>query len=274
MWSGIILFIIGLIFFLWQDFKVDLNNTINSTKFGQFGDFIGGIIGSMWALSGVILFYVALTDQRKDMVTNTKVLKTQVEALNHQRKEFELQRKELEETREIFKQQHKTQVNQRFENTFFQLLRNHNEIVNSLDVRKVKSGDVTNTGRDCFKSFYRHFEEALSTEKIGKDVILNSYIETYNTFEADLSHYFRNLYNIIKFIDQSGVDNKKTYTNFVRAQLSNYELDFLFYNCLTKNGKEKFKPLVESYSLLKNINKSHIIGGSQLVNLYSSKAFE
>jgi hypothetical protein len=41
------------------------------------------------------------------------------------------------------------------------------------------------------------------------------------------------------------------YTNLVRAQLSSYEIALMFYNCLSEMGREKFKPLVERYALLK-----------------------
>ncbi|TDN97822.1 putative phage abortive infection protein [Sunxiuqinia elliptica] len=270
MWIGIALFIIGITIFLWNDSHLDISSSIKSEKFGQFGDFIGGLIGSLWAFSGVILFYVALNEQRKDIKINREALKQQIS-------EFELQRVELEETRKIFEQQHETQVYQRFENTFFQLLHNHNEIVNSLDLRAIKSHKLTNTGRDCFKSFYLNFSTELKdieTSNKREAEVINSYIETYNKYEADLSHYFRNLYNIIKFIDNSEIKNKKIYTNFVRAQLSNYELIFLFYNCLSKNGIDKFKPLVEKYSLLKNINKSQLFEGHVFISKYKEKTFK
>lgn len=39
----------------------------------------------------------------------------------------------------------------------------------------------------------------------------------------------------------------------VRATLSRYELIWLYYNSLSQYGKDKFKDLIEDYSLLKNI---------------------
>jgi len=49
------------------------------------------------------IFYVTLTEQRKDFVTNRKVLNAQTDALKQQIREFELQREELSETRKVFK---------------------------------------------------------------------------------------------------------------------------------------------------------------------------
>jgi hypothetical protein len=48
-------------------------------------------------------------------------------------------------------------------------------------------------------------------------------------------------------------DEKKIYSNLLRAQLSNDELKLLFSNCLSDKGKEKFKPLVEKYAMLKTL---------------------
>lgn len=47
---------------------------IKTDVFGQFGDIVGGVIGSLWALAGVILFYAGLTEQRKDIQTNQNAL--------------------------------------------------------------------------------------------------------------------------------------------------------------------------------------------------------
>ena len=69
-------------------------------------------------------------------------------------------------------------------------------------------------------------------------------------------HYFRHLYRIYKFVDTSCLiedDERYEYTCIIRSQLSEYELVMLFYNCLTPNGREKFKPLIEKYSVFKNL---------------------
>ena len=88
-----------------------------------------------------------------------------------------------------------------------------------------------------------------------------------------MSHYFRTLYHIIKFVDKSTIENKKQYTSIVRAQLSSYEQVMLFYNCLHDNGNEKFKPLIEKYSLFKNLDTS-LIFNQQHLDEYEDSAYE
>ena len=100
---GIGLFFVGLalLLFFWKE-DLSISQSIDAGKVGQFGDFIGGLVGSLWALAGVILFYVALTEQRKDFATNREVFQNQVEALNQQIREFELQRRELDQCGPLF----------------------------------------------------------------------------------------------------------------------------------------------------------------------------
>jgi len=94
------------------------------------------------------------------------------------------------------------------------------------------------------------------TKEIGKKV----YSEIYDGM-SNLGSYFRSLYRLIKFIDESNNthEEKYQYTSFVRAQLTDIELLWLFYNCTVGYGEEKFKPLVERYALLSNMPTGRLI---------------
>lgn len=200
-----------------------------------------------------------------------------------QRKELELQRRELEETRDVFITQNTMLSQEKSENTFFQLLNLFNTIVNNIDLRSKQSkNEVISTGRDCFETFYNKFKLYLNQSNKEKansfsadwtlEEALTAYTVLYNNNESDLSHYFRTLYHIIKFVENSNLENKNQYTAIVRAQLSSYEQALLFYNCLHSNGNEKFKPLIENYALFKNLNTSLILRENHL-NEYSKNAY-
>ena len=63
---------------------------------------------------------------------------------------------------------------------------------------------------------------------------MNTYLGTIN----------RNLYRIVKFINESKLINndlKKEYRGILRAQLSSYELMMLFYNVSYSEKGKKFK---------------------------------
>ena len=285
-------FLLATVFTVWLISIYFLEWRIDDTTIrGTFGDSFGGVnsLFSGLALGGII-YTIFL-----------------------QKKELSLQREELKETREEFKIQNETLRLQRFENTFFNLLTLHHQIVDSIDLdiekEKNKSGKspiqlmskrseyerVVLRGRDVFKEKYGSLIEVLNKNSTD---FSSSYLRVYEDVQTDFGHYFRNLYRIIKLIDETEFHTMKEifkpefdnqsqdcanylganynarykYTSMVRAQLSDYELLWLFYNCLSTNGIESFKPYIETYSLLKNlpIDKLH---NSEVVEKYDKKAF-
>ena len=186
------------------------------------------------------------------------------------------QKEDLSLTRKEIRDQH-------FENVLFRMLEMHNCIVTDLDLRKKAdskgdgAGIVIAVGRDCFQLFFDRFKKAYKDNKRTNTKSKEYCNEVYEAFfekhQSDLGHYFRYLYNIFKFIKESDVDNKKAYTSIVRAQLSDNELLLLFYNCLSKNGEEKFKPLVEEYQLLDNLPIIYLLD-KEHTKLFNSSAFK
>lgn len=248
--TGVVLVVISIIFFLWSDLSLNSSKQINSEKFGQFGDFIGGIVGSIWALAGVLLFYIALTEQRKDIKTNQDALELQISALQQQVKEFELQRNELESSRKVYEEQSKTQKIQQFESNFYSLLNVYSNIkdkLNNLDEEK-----------DFFKSIYKKITEKYSSEiSIENHQInmINKYMEIFNEYRGHLSHYFKCFYRIIKIIEMDYSFDEKTkvfYAKILRSQLTDYEQLVLFYNSHSDYGF-KARPLILKYNLLKHL---------------------
>ena len=109
-------------------------------------------------------------------------------------------------------------------------------------------------------------------------LMLNHSIDGYkeSSVPTILDHYFRNLYRIIKFVDESplllDIHERYQYTSIVRGQLSRYELLWLFYNGLSVYGNDKFKPLIEKYALLKNIRVELLVRVEDK-DLYASSAY-
>lgn len=87
--------------------------------------------------------------------------------LSLQRNELELSRNELSGQREQLELQNKTLNTQTFENTFFQLLRSHNDIVSSIDL---VSATRTTKGRDCMKVFFERYRNP----RRGRRIVLGN----------------------------------------------------------------------------------------------------
>jgi hypothetical protein len=230
---------------------------------GEFGDMFGGANALFSGLAFVGVIYAILLQRRE---------------LQYQREELEQTRGELKGQRIQLEAQNRTFRQQTFDNAFFQMLSLHHQIVNSIDLTGPSAdGDATKRGRDCFVKFYEDLKQLFSSDAQSKadptrGNVLIAYGELYRKIQPDVGHYFRNLYNIIKFVDRSEIEEKRVYTNLVRAQLSSHELLLLFYNCLTHLGNEKFKPLVETYSLLKNMPDEDLLDVSH-VRWYAESAY-
>ncbi len=107
----------------------------------------------------------------------------------------------------------------------------------------------------------------------------NKFIKYYEGHQFRLGHYFRHLYQTVKFINQQErIDyyNKYEYIKTLRAQLSTYEQAVLFINSLSEIGKTwEMKPeinndlksyskfdfdLITKYNLIKNLPGDSIYG--------------
>lgn len=229
---------------------------------GTFGDMFGAVnaLFSGLAFAGVIYAIVLQRDE-----------------LELQRRELEQTRKELEGQKEALNSQNEAFARQTFESSFFQLLALQSQIVHAIDLSFGPNKRFQ--GRDCFEKFVQHFNSAYcSAELISlptSERIAKAYAAFYKIHQKDVAHYFRSLYHLIRFVHLSDVpaEEKRRYTSLVRASLSSNELVLLFFNCLTDLGSGKFKPLIERYGLLKNLDDLPPLLTPELRSLYGPGAF-
>jgi hypothetical protein len=290
---GVITFGLTLILFLacsHYDLKQDLDTTI----FNDFGSFLSGSAGLLFTIATTILVYMTY--------------RTQKEELKEAREEAEASRKALE-------LQARTTQLQQFENTFFNLLGNHREVLKSLQETWVQNDNLKHHAIIEGKKLIDKTTEFIKTiirglnnssyaivrgevdleyqgfipkgyrDSIGKEFkfewkpklsikckshLANTenlhllYEKVFLPNRSSLGHYFRNLFHLVKFVDEyTGFDSldsnkeifdiKYKYIRLVRAQLSNNELFLLALNSITDFGEE-FVPFIEKYKLLKNIS--------------------
>ncbi|MGN2614732.1 putative phage abortive infection protein [Aliivibrio fischeri] len=230
-------------------FSGELSN--KQEDWGTFGDFIGGSLNPLLSFLGLIALLLTIVLQNRELEATREELARSAEAQVKSEVALSQQSGILEQ--------------QRFETTFFQLVNLHNEIVKAMQVRHGKNNIE---GRECFALLYNH----KYTCSNGRT--LNEWYENfYQNYRSDIGHYFRHVYQIINFIDKSNIENKKQYSNFFRAQLSDYELLLLFINGLSIHGREKMKPLIEKYELFEHLSISLIQLGSERVAEYNISAF-
>lgn len=200
---------------------------------------------------------------------------------------------------------------QKFEGNFFQLLAGHREIVsttvlsnfdlsdfssgplhvrNRISSRIPKNNGVPEiSGKSCFYYIFGLMKKSYGDLERAQVIILPKHGELNDTrrvaaaaaervtkkYGSELHHYFRNMYYIVDYIDNAkelSDAEKRFYASLFRAQLSSYEIVLLFYNCLTEIGEKKFKPLIEKYSLLRNIDFDLLFAADHRA-LYANAAY-
>lgn len=244
----------------------DFSWTINEEKVGQFGDFVGGVVGSIFAFVGVILYYVALTEQRKDIDINRKALETQVETLNQQIKEFKAQTTEMQETRTVYEEQ--TNLYREQTNYYQQQVKELKKQTNIASLQQFNSefysllGVFINFKKDCKEPIKRVLESLRKKVQSNKGTVcdkhsclIKEYTNQYYQESVSLSVYFQTLYRLLKMIEDSNIEptHKQRYAKTLRSQLSENELLLIYYDYCSDLG-EKVRLLALKYDLLKHLN--------------------
>lgn len=221
---------------------------------GQFGDKFGAVNALFSGLAFAGLIFTIILQKNE---------------LALQRKELSLTHEELKGQKEQLEEQNKTLKIQRFENTFFNMLSQFQEVVSGITYTQ-DFGQKTKEykGRELFYEGFENIEVKIRKESffVGnasysslRDCITKDGLEGYASVEMPtyFDHYFRLLYRILKFVDTTDLiekDNEKyEYTSMIRAILSRYELVWLYYNGLSSYGNQKLKPLIEKFCMLKNL---------------------
>lgn len=196
-------------------------------KLGAVGDFFGG--STIGLLSIASIFFIIHT------------IGIQSTELSLQRKELRLTRDELTETRKVHQEANHTQLTQRFETTFFNILSLQNEIVNNLQIkagseRILKGREATAYLYKKFSGYYQSPSEKTRV-KVAKATTLNEkfypvyndFIEYYGDY---IGPYFRNIEILVYSIENSDFtkQEKNHYLDIIKAQMTKSELKLLFYN--------------------------------------------
>jgi uncharacterized membrane protein len=250
-----------------------LSTTNARAEFGQIGDFFGGVLNPFFGFISIIALLLTIFYQARELKLSTDELRNSANALKAQNAAIEHQRFEqtffswLANYRELLLS---------VEDTYSDQFGNNMELI---EVKGRKTLDhwykddywssmvLSKLLDECGLPLDIHFRnnsekyaalvEFGYSEKIYEK-IMGYWNGLYSSKVSSFDSLFRTLYRLILWIDSQSLATlsnaeKWLYASIVRAQLSNIELIYLYFNCLTPRG-EKFKRLAEKYALFDNLN--------------------
>jgi len=224
----------------------------NPTEFiimGAWGDLIGGVLNPIFSFLALLA-----------------VLTT----IHLQLEELKETRAELRKSSLALESQIKVNESIKFENTFFELVKLYNVVTNAIEEEPNSNGRPVRRSRDQISQIYNSMYYCASEPSYEISETLEKFEEKYKQNEGDLGQYFRVVYNILRFIDDSP-QKSDHHIRIFRAQFSNHELCIIFYNSLTKRG-EKMLPYLEKFQFLDNLPLSELKNPNH-ARLVDPKAF-
>ena len=237
----ILLLVLGVYatFFVMLLWNVPLGSVFDKVRDGTFGDSFGTLntLFSGFAFSGIVITIL-------------------------------MQKSDLAESRKQIGQQ-------QVESQFYNILSLQQQVISGFDLHVLNDDSSIKTiqGRDCFRDWRRKLKTRYQVQiSRGMEPSLASqaaYQSVLKSHLGDLGLYFRSLYSVFRFIETLEKDDQKKYAVVVRSLLSDYELIFLFYNCLSPMGA-RFARYAQVHALFDNLNISLLLNKQDVVKMKES----
>lgn len=239
---------------------------VDPSTAGQLGDFVGGYIGTIFALVSVVFLYSTLKNQREAST-----------AEKFETKYFELIKMHRDNVAEIG-------IGDDFgKKIFVMMIREFREILKIAKDVASKKNTIFNQKELFIISYYalffgvgpnssRMLKEALKGydqpfvdefEKTLNNDSMKNTVKSERKFkfipfeghQSRLGHYYRHLYQTVSYVNNQTSDlDKYEFVKTIRAQLTTHEQALLFINCLTPIGQVWWdENLLLGYRFVKNI---------------------
>jgi len=156
------------------------------------------------------------------------------------------------------------------ENTILKQLEFHNNLLRGIKINYESTGrgfgspnpPVDACGQEAFELLYDTLKQNYmkipgNSYKRESDMgaeerrIKDSFNQLYKEFGSVVGNYFKNLYLLVKYINDKGKDitlkgfDKKYYIDLVKSQLSKYEILLLAYDCIWIQDKPEGENFIE-----------------------------
>ncbi|MET0950218.1 MAG: hypothetical protein ABWY17_17210 [Pseudomonas sp.] len=191
-------------------------------NWGQFGDFVGGILNPLFSIIGLLALLHTIVLQSKELASSTKELRSSAKAL---------------------KRQNKHNARQQFDNNLFQLM--------NLNIAKVDSvvyrSQSEKRGDEAFERAYFYFTSGWDLESKDPQLWMNNFRVWRSDIGVIFDTYVHSLSNIISFIYNapvSGEAKEFAYTT-ITSNLSSEVLTIYFLFAVFSNDHNWAREMLE-----------------------------
>lgn len=225
---AVVILFFAIVVFLWADTsRFDIDYPIQFEKFGTFGDFIGGVVGTVFAFLNVHLLIKTIGLQNK---------------ANSQSEKSYAYVQKTENARTM-----DTQINS--------LLLLYNDIVKTVSFQNSNGKE----GLENVANYILRLSTNIRIIDLSDKQAIKAFEVVYASLRDNLAVYFRVIYRMLCVLHQAEIDNKVryNYAKMLRSQFTESELFLLRYNALTYNGKN-MQDQILAFNLLKHLPASKL----------------
>ncbi len=224
---AVALSIIGFFFFISHRYY-SVAKPIDGSVWGEFGDFIGGVIGTIIAYISIRLLVATLNTQAKGNDVTKEAA------------DLSLYESKLQRLYSNFKMMLEL---------YHSKLAEFNKDDNS--PRAFKGLDFLKRKKDTIIDNYNRPENSYTTR--NKEAV-KMFSDFYAENRPVASVYFRIIYRLLEMIFRAEIESedKAKFAKMLRCQLSEEELFFIRYNAMTNNGANMRK-LLNQYNMMKHL---------------------
>lgn len=218
-WISSIAAIIYLIYEMHSKYTENIGNIITSdlSRWGQTGDFFGGILNPILSFTSLVILIRTLHLQRRELALSTKELRKSAEALANQ---------------------NRTAAQQIFETTFFRICESY--LSNCEDFTRKRDG----SGESNIRKIIRTIDSYASTTKYDAQKQRESLQEVINQIQSGRNFKFQMFFEhsklLLDLVHNSNEENKEFYLSYFFHALDKREIRLLAYIAASKpNISEK-----------------------------------
>lgn len=247
-----------------------ISKNIVSQLQSNIGDFLWGTLGILFTFTTTIFLFITFWEQHEQL---------------------QMTKEESDKTR--------------FETTYFNILgmlKQVQDTVNANIATRMSESNVQNIV-DFYSYFYNTYKDHLTSNNDLREMndsfnplhstladieqyqglIATEYEIMIEEAGCNIGYFYRYIFNAMKFVlddpyNQNDCSARDRYLNLLQSQLSNEELCFIFYNAISKYGKNKegvyvFRQMLDDTHFLENIDSGFLLNRNHY-KFYPKTAFK